>query len=52
MTRVVEMTFICLMTLSLYGLQGGEVQMDVSWLTKVHHGMEQVNRGEVAVWLE
>lgn len=40
MTRVVEVTFMFLMRLSLYRRQGGERGMDVSCLTKVHHGME------------
>lgn len=52
MARVMEMTFIFLMRLSLYRLHGGEVQMDVSYLTKVLHGMEQVNWDEIAMWLE
>lgn len=52
-----EVTFMCLMRLSSYRLElgrreGEEVGMDVSCLTKVHHGMEQVNWGEVAAWHE
>lgn len=52
MAGVMDVTFICLMRLSLYRLRGGEVRMDVSCLTKVHHGMEQVNWGEIATWHE
>lgn len=45
MTKVVEVIFMCLM----YKTWEGEEGMDVSCLTKVHHGMEEVNWGEVAV---
>lgn len=48
MTKVVEVTFMCLM----YRLWGGEEGMDVSCLMKVRHGVEEVNWGEVAVWHE
>lgn len=47
---VVEVTFMCLMRLLI--VQRGEKAGEVSCLTKVHHGMEQVNWGEAAVWHE
>lgn len=52
MTRGMEVTFMCLMRLSRSRLPGGEVGMDVSCLTEVHHGTEQVNWGDVAAWHE